>query len=253
MYKYNTKINKNMKVTKFRGQVNDQTFDNVQDYNKAIVRAMNDGDLKSASSNTWVEEFVEAKTSDLGLPTPTLVNGTMEELKKIFEYYIKQFNAGINEDNIKSFIDNVRNILKTSLDNNDPNHQMYVDYVDDELEKLSQSLDTFSDKVTLYSNELSELDNQIENKLNTYTKLGKEIEKLKKQQQDMNSNMEKWNDILYNWTQLEGFMMDLIDTYGEQEPLDEEPIEEPIESQKELQKPNWMSNSHFNFLKEIFG
>lgn len=242
-----------MKVTRFRGQVNDQTFDNVQDYNKAIVRAMNDGDLKSASSNTWVEEFVEAKTSDLGLTIPTLVNGTMEELKKIFEYYINQFNAGINEDNIKSFIDNVRNILKTSLDNNDPNHQMYVDYVDDELEKLSQSLDTFSDKVTLYSNELSELDNQIEDKLNTYTKLGEEIEKLKKQQQDMNSNMEKWNDILYNWTQLEGLMMDLIDNYSEQEPLDEDPIEEPIEPQKEPQKPSWMSNSHYNFLKEIFG
>ena len=44
-------------------------------------------------------------------------------------------------------------------------------------------------------------------------------------------------------------MGDLIDTYGEQENLDEEPIEEPVEPQK----PSWMSNSHYNFLKEIFG
>lgn len=238
-----------MKVTKFRGQVNDQTFDNVQDYNKAITEAIEKNNLKSASSNTWVEEFVEAKTSELGLPTPTLVNGTMEELKKVFEYYIDQFNAGINEDNIRSFIGNVRNILKTSLDNNDPNHQMYVDYVDDELEKLTQSLDEFCDKVALYSNELQVLDNQLEDKLYTYTKLAEEIKKLEQRQQEMNSNMDKYNKVLNDWTRLEGLMGDLISTYGEQEALDEE----PIEPQKEPQKPSWMSNGHYNFLKEIFG
>ena len=234
-----------MKVTKFRGQVNDQTFDNVQDYNKAITRAMNDGDLKSASSNTWVE-YIDTCESEL--PTPTLVNGTMAELKKVFEYYIGQFNTGINEDNIRSFIGNVRDILKTSMDNNDPNHQMYVDYVDDELEKLTQSLDEFCDKVALYSEELSELDNQLEDKLRVYTNLAEEINKLEQRQQEMNSNMDKYNKALSDWTRLEGLMGDLIDTYGEQE----QPIEEPIEPQKEPQKPSWMSNSHYNFLKEIF-
>lgn len=165
-----------MKVTKFRGQVNDQTFDNVQDYNKAITEAIEKNNLKSASSNTWVEEFVETKTSDLDLPTPTLVNGTMEELKKTFEYYI-----------------------------------------DDELEKLTQALDEFCDDVSRYSDELQVLDNQLEDKLNTYKKLAEEINKL------------------------------------EQDQPDEKPIEEPIEPQKEPQKPSWMSNSHYNFLKEIFG
>jgi DNA repair exonuclease SbcCD ATPase subunit len=236
-----------MKVTKFRGQVNDQTFDNVQDYNKAITEAIEKNNLKSASSNTWVEEFEEISKSER--PTPTLVNGTMEELKKVFEYYIGQFNTGINEDNIRSFIGNVRDILKTSLDNNDPNHQMYVDYVDDELEKLTQSLDEFCDKVTLYSNELQVLDNQLEDKLNTYKKLAEEIKKLEQRQREMNSDMEKYNKVLNDWTLLEGLMGDLISTYGEQESLDEE----PIEPQKEPQKPSWMSNSHYNFLKEIFG
>lgn len=238
-----------MTVTKFRGQVNDQTFDNVQDYNKAIVRAINDGDLKSASSNTWVEEVIEGKTSELGLPKPTLVNGTMEELKKTFEYYIDQFNVGLNKDNINSFIDNLRSILKTSMDNNDPNHQMYIDYISDELEELSQAIDTFCDKVTLYSDKLNGLDNQIEEKLSTYTKLGEEIEELKKQQQDIISNMERYNQTLSGWTQLEGLMGGLINTYSEQEQPDEEPIDEPVEPQK----PSWMSNSHYNFLKEIFG
>jgi DNA repair ATPase RecN len=240
-----------MKVTKFKGQVNDQTFDNVQDYNKAITEAIAKNNLKSASSNTWVEEFVEAKTSELGHPTPTLVNGTMEELKKTFEYYIDQFNRGINEENTRSFIGNVRDILKTSLVNDDPNHQMYVEYISSELEKLTHSLDDFCEKMELYSNKLIELDDQIEAKMNSYTKLGKEIEELNKQQQEMNSNMDKYSTILNDWTQLEGLMTDLIDTYayGEQEPLDEEPIEKPVEPQK----PSWMSNSHYNFLKEIFG
>ena len=238
-----------MKVTRFRGQVNDQTFDNVQDYNKAIMRAMNDGDLKSASSRTWVEEVVEGKTNELGLPKPTLVNGTMEELKKTFEYYTNQFKTSINENNIRSFIGNVRDILKTSLDNDDPNHQMYVDYVDDELEKLTQALDEFCDEVSRYSDELQVLDNQLEDKLNTYKKLAEEINKLEQRQQEMSSNMEKYNKALNNWTLLEDLMGDLISTYGEQEQLDEE----PIEPQKELQKPSWMSNSHYNFLKEIFG
>lgn len=224
-----------MKVTKFWGQVNDQAFDNVQDYNKAITQAVNDGNLRNASSRTWVEEVIENKTNESKLPTPTLVNGTMEELKKIFEYYINQFNIGINEDNIRSFIGNVGGILKTSLDNNDPNHQMYVDYVDDELDKLTQSLDGFCEKIELYSNKLIELD--------------EEIDKLIQQQQEMQSNMEKYNKTLNDWTLLEDLMKDLIDTYGEQEPLDEEPIEKPVEPQK----PNWMSNSHYNFLKEIFG
>ena len=235
-----------MKVTRFKGQVNDQTFDNVQDYNKAIMRAMNDGDLKSASSNTWVE-FVD--TSESELPIPTLVNGTMEELKKTFEYYTNQFRTGINENNIRSFIGNVRNILKTSMDNNDPNHQMYVDYVDDELEKLTQALDEFCDEVSRYSEELSILSNQLEDKLYTYKKLAEEISKLEQRQQEMNSNMEKYNKVLNDWTLLEGLMGDLISTYGEQE----QPDEERIEPQKELQKPSWMSNSHYNFLKEIFG
>lgn len=242
-----------MKVTKFWGQVNDQIFDNVQDYNKAITEAIEKNNLKSASSNTWVEEVVEGKTSELGYPTPTLVNGTMEELKKTFEYYIDLFNTGINENNIRSFIGNVRDILKTSMDNNDPNHQMCVDYVDDELEKLTQSLDEFCDEVTRYSDELQVLDNQLEDKLNTYKKLAEEINKLEQRQQEMNSNMEKYNKALNEWTLLEGLMGDLINTYGEQEPLGEDPIEKPIESQKEPQKPSWMSNSHYNFLKEIFG
>lgn len=238
-----------MKVTKFKGQVNDQTFDNVQDYNKAITEAIEKNNLKSASSNTWVEEVVEGKTSELGLPKPTLVNGTMEEFKKIFEYYICQFNIGINEDNIRSFIGNVEKILKTSMDNNDPNHQMYIDYIDDELEKLTQALDEFCDDVSRYSDELQVLDNQLEDKLNTYKKLAEEINKLEQRQQEMNSNMKKYNKVLNDWTRLEGLMGDLISTYGEQESLDEE----PIEPQKEPQKPSWMSNSHYNFLKEIFG
>jgi DNA repair ATPase RecN len=244
-----------MKVTKFKGQVNDQTFDNVQDYNKAITEAIEKNNLKSASSNTWVEEFVEAKTSELGHPTPTLVNGTMEELKKTFEYYIDQFNRGINEENTRSFIGNVRDILKTSLVNDDPNHQMYVEYISSELEKLTHSLDDFCEKMELYSNKLIELDDQIEAKMNSYTKLGKEIEELNKQQQEMNSNIDKYSTILNDWTQLEGLMTDLIDTYayGEQVPLDEDPIETPIEKPVEPQKPSWMSNSHYNFLKEIFG
>jgi DNA repair exonuclease SbcCD ATPase subunit len=126
---------------------------------------------------------------------------------------------------------------------------MYVDYVDDELEKLTQSLDEFCDKVTLYSNELQVLDNQLEDKLNTYKKLAEEIKKLEQRQREMNSDMEKYNKVLNDWTLLEGLMGDLISTYGEQESLDEE----PIEPQKEPQKPSWMSNSHYNFLKEIFG
>ena len=101
-----------MKVTRFKGQVNDQTFDNVQDYNKAIMRAMNDGDLKSASSNTWVE-FVD--TSESELPIPTLVNGTMEELKKTFEYYTNQFRTGINENNIRSSPTTKSNVDKISF------------------------------------------------------------------------------------------------------------------------------------------
>ena len=236
-----------MKVTRFRGQVNDQTFDNVQDYNKAITDAIEKNNLLSASSSTWVEEL--DGTRKLETPTPTLVNGTMEELKKTFEYYTNQFRTGINENNIRSFIGNVRDILKTSLDNNNPNHQMYVDYVDDELEKLTQALDEFCDEVSRYSDELHVLDNQLEDKLNTCKKLTEEINKLEQRQQEMNSNMKKYNKALNDWTSLEGLMGDLIDTYGEQESLDEE----PIEPQKEPQKPSWMSNSHYNFLKEIFG
>lgn len=239
-----------MKVTKFWGQVNDQTFDNVQDYNKAITQAVNDCNLQNASSRTWVEEVIENKTNELPNATePVLANGTMERLKTTFEFYIDQFNHGINEDNINSFINKLKDILKTSLDHNDPNHQMYVDYIADELEKLTQSLDNFCEKLELYSNKLTELDDQLENKEYTYTKLGEEINELKKQQQEMNSNMENYNHFLNDWSQIEGLMMDLIDTYGKQEPLDEE----PIEPQRKLQKPSWMSNSHFNFLKEIFG
>jgi chromosome segregation ATPase len=235
-----------MKVTKFRGQVNDQTFDNVQDYNKAITEAIEKNNLKSASSNTWVEEFEEISKSER--PTPTSANGVMERLKATFEFYVDQFNHGINEDNVNSFINKLKDILKTSLDNNDPNHQMYVDYIDDELEKLTQSLDEFCEKMELYSNKLYELDNQIENKEYTYTKLGEEINALKKEQQEMNSNIENYNKTLNDWVQIEGLMMDLIDMYSKQPEK-----ETPIEPQKEFQKPSWMSSNHFNFLKEIFG
>lgn len=265
------------KVTKFEGQVNNQVFDNVEDYNKAIIRAMNDDDLEQASSYTWVETEVVGSTRELEEPLPQIdkkehdysqkqeeFKKTLEKsvnitrLEKIFDEFIQKINnTNIDESKISQFIN------KLDLYLHDVN-TINKDDLDECLTYLEQEYDDLADNLDIQDRELEKLKADCDKLSEEAAELEASIQKsqslLQSMYKDLDAKKLYFDDLDYNskhWNELHSLLGETMDKYTiEKSDLKKEvsPSEKAnyIQKQEKLKKPEWMSQSYFNLLKEIF-
>jgi hypothetical protein len=219
------------KVTKFYGQVNDQEFENVNDYNKAIVQAMNDGNLQNATSRTWVEE--------------------VQEIKEVKEEPKKNTLRGIFE----GFKNTPHKDLKTAFINLKEEIDEYL--IDAKPEDLQDDLALLEAEKQDFA---SSLVNIRETHKRSCFELQKQQEQLDIQLAKVNSLEEtckKEEEFLHPWQDFYDYLNDA--TQDVQSWIKEytQPKQEECngccKSSKDLKKPSWMDANYFNLLKEIFG
>lgn len=230
------------KVTKFYGIVNDQDFNNVEDYNKAIIQAMSDGNLRDASSRTWVEEEVTGSTQELGVPLPQID----QEEQDCYSQLEDTFNTfgdlvekeGITEDNINEFISS----LKCFIENNEWKSKCYLaDYINNEIKQLNESLDKIAislddehNEVGYYKSIIDSKEKEINDQINELKNWEKEYESYKYLYEKNQNTYMLWRKLVSNLKQFQNPSQDTTDT------------------PKKYIKPNWMSKNYFNLLQEIF-
>lgn len=228
------------KATKFEGRVNDQVFDNVQDYNKALIRAMNEDDLQHASSHTWVEDEVTGSTQELQELLPQIDQEDQEcccsQLEDIFTSYGDLIEKeGITEDNKNEFISRV----KYFIENNECESKCYLDYINNEIKELNESLDEISvslddeyKKVDYYKSIIDSKEKDIKDQLD-------ELENWKKEYDSYKFSYEKNQNTYALWQKLVSNL---------------KLFQNPDTTTKYTRptRPKWMSKNHFNLLQEIF-
>lgn len=246
-----------MKVTRFYGRVNDQEFENVNDYNKAIVRAMNDGDLKSATSRTWVEEVLESPKS---VPAEQLTNYN-NNLKTIFEDFSKStyVDREAKLEAFEKFKDDVYNHFNNVEDDLIENDLKFLQReINDLQHTLTPTKKNYNDSKT----ELQEVQQSLQRYNNDLVRVQRAIEDCQKVEKELITKIQAMKDNIGDWqdiyTFLEGLASDTQDWIDEN--LHKATCEKCGEkcedcqcNNKPLSKPDWMSDNYFNLLKEIFG
>lgn len=225
------------KVTKFYGRVNDQEFENVIDYNKAIVRAINEGNLQNATSRTWMEE--------------------VQEIKEVKEEPKKNTLRGILED----FKNTQHKDLKTAFINLKEEIDEYL--IDAKLEDLQ-------DDLALLEAEKKDFAYSLVNIEETHKRNCLELQKAQEQLNiqiakvtSLEETCKKEEEFLHPWQDFYDYLNDA--TQDVQSWIKEyiQPKQEECngdcngcckcKSSNDLKKPSWMDANYFNLLKEIFG
>lgn len=215
------------KVTKFYGRVNDQEFDNVNDYNKAITRAINDGEFKSATSRTWVEMLEETQEE----PENTTLISILENFKNSHHKDLKTAFANLKED-ITSYLETVNQ--EDLLDN--------LVFLTKEKQELYNTLEKVERE---YKHNCSELI-KAQEQLNTLQAKVESLEKTCKTQDEL---LVPWSDF---YEYLNDTIQEVQDWMKEDSQQNHHECED-CKCSKSLKKPSWMDVNQFNFLKEIFG
>ena len=232
-------------VTRFYGRVNDQEFENVNDYNKAIVRAINDGDLKNATSRTWVEEVAED-------PKPQ----NESELYKIFKDFSSK-PQGDEASMLESF-----NEFKDKIHN-------HFDNVDDSF--IESDLKLLNKEIVDLQNALAPIKKSREQRKNTLSTLQynlnsaqRAVEEYTARIAELQSTINTDEQTIETWNDLCDYLLDVsedVKTWIDENLHQEEKTCEKCGTKcddckcenKQFTKPVWMDTNHFNFLKEIFG
>lgn len=225
------------KVTKFEGRVNDQVFDNVQDYNKAITRAMNEDNLQHASSRTWVETEVTGSTQEFQEPLPQIDQEDQEcccsQLEDIFNSFGDLVEKeGITEDNTNEFISRV----KYFIENNECESKCYLDYINNEIKQLNESLDEIAvslddehNKVGYYKSIIDSKEKEINDQINELKNWEKEYESYKYSYEKNQNTYILWRKLVNNLKLFQN-----------------------TNTTTKYTRPKWMPKNYFNLLQEIF-
>lgn len=220
------------KVTKFYGRVNDQEFENVNDYNKAIVRAMNDGNLKNATSRTWTEEVQEIIKEVKEDPKKNTLRGILEDFKNTQHKDLKTAFINLKEKIDEYLIDAKPEDLQDDLA-----------LLEAEKQDFRSSLVNIEETHKRNCLELQKAQEQLNIQI---TKVNSLEETCKKEEELLNPWLDFY-DYLNDATQ------DVQDWIKEYTQPKQEECNGCCKSLKDLKKPSWMDDNYFNLLKEIFG
>lgn len=219
------------KVTKFYGRVNDQEFENVIDYNKAIVRAIDEGNLQNATSRTWIEE--------------------VQEIKEVKEELKKNTLRGI----LEGFKNTQHKDLKTAFIN-------LKEEIDEYLIEAKQ--EDLQDDLALLEVEKQDFHSSLVNIEETHKQNCLELQKAKEQLNiqlarvdSLEETCKKEEELLNPWLDFYDYLNDVTqDVQGwikEYTQPKQEECNGCCKSGNDLKKPSWMDANYFNLLKEIFG
>ena len=170
-----------MKKTVFEGIVNDIKYDNVDDYNKAVQEAINDGLNVKASSKTEIidvqDESENTKKSDpkfeidiknMMSKTPKELQTMLDQFKLAPNRYKKQ--ALVIIKNTKDLVSRQMNILARDIDILDTRAaeiQDQVDKLDEQYDKITKKADQLEEQrdklsmiVECFDDVIKENDNQ---------------------------------------------------------------------------------------------
>lgn len=129
-----------MKETKFKGIVNGVEFDNVNDYNIAITKAIEDGTLKSASSNT---EVVEKRCENCNC-------GENEECNCACHQKVNMLPGFDKAGDVNSYVDDYAD--------NPASIELLKEYLADNLEKVAAKVSTMDDhSLEVYKGDLQDI------------------------------------------------------------------------------------------------
>ena len=214
------------KVTKFYGRVNDQEFDNVNDYNKAITQVMNDGEFKSATSRTWVEMLEETQEEPENI---SLIN-ILEDFKNSSHKDLKTAFANLKED-IVSYLDTANQ------------------------EDLSDDLAFLTaEKQELY-NTLEKVEKEYKHNCSELTKAQEQLKAQQAKVESLEKTCKTQGELLEPWLDFYEYLNDIIQEVQDWMKEDSQQNHHECEDckcSKSLKKPSWMDVNQFNFLKEIF-
>lgn len=219
------------KVTKFYGRVNDQEFENVIDYNKAIIRAIDEGNLQNATSRTWVEE--------------------VQEIKEVKEESKKNTLRCIFED----FKNTQHKDLKTAFINLKEEIDEYL--IDAKPEDLQDDLALLEAEKKDFASSLVNIEENLKRKCFELQKLREQLNIQKAEVDSLEEICKKEEEFLYPWQDFHDYLNDA--TQDVQSWIKEytQPKQDDCngccKSSKDLKKPSWMDDNYFNLLKEIFG
>jgi hypothetical protein len=256
-----------MEAMKFYGRVNDQEFNNVNDYNKAIMRVMNDGDLKSATSRTWIEKVEDTPEEQVEVKK----NVTQQEpvnsgLQEIFAKFAKKFLENESDfESLKKDIVNHFNCVDDSLIESD------LEILDKELHSLNKTLRDAQNNNSNNEIELANARKALEANTTKLKELQSIVDKQTANVEKLQVSYDKECQGLKMWSDLYDFMFEISQEVGywiDEHLKEDQPKEvcekcgkplndckcnkdEDCKCDKDLKKPSWMSNSHFNFLKAI--
>lgn len=216
------------RITKFYGRVNDQEFDNVNDYNKAITQLINDGEFKSATSRTWVEMLEEP----LEEPDNTSLISILENFKNSHHKDLKTAFANLKED-IISYLEAA-------------NRENLSDDLAFLIAEEQELYDTLEKVKNEYKHNCLEL-TKAQEQLNTMQAKVESLEKTCKTQGEL---LEPWSDF---HEYLNDTIQEVQDWMREDSQSKQNDCDGCCKSINDLKKPSWMNVNHFNFLKEVFG
>lgn len=219
------------KVTKFYGRVNDQEFENVIDYNKAIVRAIDEGNLQSATSRTWVEDIQEIKEVKEE-PKKNTLRGIFEDFKSTQHKDLKTAFINLKEEIDEYLIDAKQEDLQDDLA-----------LLEAEKQDFASSL---VDIREIHKHNCLELEKAQEQLNIQLTKVGS-LEKTCKKEEELLNPWQDFYDYLNDATQ------DVQSWIKEYTQPKQEECNGCCKSGSDLKKPSWMDANYFNLLKEIFG
>lgn len=167
-----------MKKTRFIGTVNGVSYDNVNDYNKAITEAIETGTLVNASSQTEVIDEPDPTNLLLGF------NGDFDE-----DEYVDRFVSGdSNEDKL-----NLKKLEKLLNDNIEECLRAIYEMDSHAVENYQQEVENVLD---IINNDIIATQNKYDEKLAKIAALKNEIEGLEQDIQIIkqgNSVLDMWN------------------------------------------------------------
>lgn len=256
-----------MEVMKFYGRVNDQEFNNVNDYNKAIMQAMNDGDLRNATSHTWIEKTETTPKEQVEVKKNTTQQEPVNSgLQEIFANFAKKSLDNESDfESLKKDIVNHFNCVDDSLIESD------LKILDKELRSLNNTLRDAQSNNSNNEIELEKARKVLEENTAKLRKLQFVVDEQVANVEKLQTSYDKECHGLKMWSDLYDFMFEIsqeveywIDEHLKEDQPKEvcekcgKPLkdckcnkEEDCKCDKSLKKPSWMSNSHFNFLKAI--
>lgn len=136
-----------MKEIKFKGVVNGVEFDNVNDYNIAVTKAIEDGTLKSASSNT---DAVYDLSEVAPCRCENCTCGENEECNCACHQKVNMLPGFDKTGDVNSYVDDY-------ADNPDSIEQL-KEYLADNLEKVTAKVSTMDDhSLEVYKGDLQDI------------------------------------------------------------------------------------------------